>query len=394
MDRLPRNIPYHKPDLTDAEVDAVVKVVKGGWLTTGPVSRQFEEAFAREVGAKYAVALNSCTAALHLSLGAIGLRSGQCIITTTMTFAATAEVAYYLNAEPVFVDIEPGTMNMDPDLIESAISNAKRKGLQPAAIVPVHFAGLPCNMDAIMDIAKEHKLHVIEDAAHAFPCEYRQRRIGSIGDLTCFSFYATKTITTGEGGMVTTDNKSHADTIRKMSLHGISRDAWKRYSSEGSWYYEIEAPGYKYNMTDVAASLGIVQLGRASSMRDRRECIASRYTEEFRKLEQIETPPSGIDCLHSWHLYVIRLNLDKLVIDRARFIEELKARGIGASVHFIPIHMHPYYRNKYGYLPQDFPVASREFDRTVSLPIYSSMSDDDIAYVIESVSSICLHFKK
>lgn len=387
-------VPFHKPSIGDDEIQAVSRVLSAGWLTTGPICKQFEREFADNVGVSHAVALNSCTAALHLALEAVGLGKGQCIITTPMTFAATAEVAYYFGAEAIFADIEPTTMNIAPDAIEKALAAAKKRGLTPRALIPVHYAGLPCDMDVIMDIARNNDIAVIEDAAHAMPCSYNGRPIGGIGDITCFSFYATKTMTTGEGGMATTNVDKYAERMRKMSLHGISKDAWKRYSAEGSWYYEVEAPGYKYNMTDVAASMGIVQLGKAMQMRQMRAQIAARYNKAFGCVAQIELPIERDNCMHSWHLYVTKLNLHALTIDRARFIEELNALGIGASVHFIPLHLQPFYRNTYGYSPDDFPNATRLYDRIVSLPIYPSMRDEDVELVIESIKTICLRYSR
>ncbi|HEB02287.1 MAG TPA: UDP-4-amino-4,6-dideoxy-N-acetyl-beta-L-altrosamine transaminase [Nitrospirae bacterium] len=374
-------IPFHKPYITEDEISGVVEVLRSGWLTTGPRTKEFESAFADFVGAGHAVALNSGTAALHLALEAIGLKEGEEVITTTMTFAATAEVVRYFGARPVLVDIDPETMNMDVSLLEEAISSCKR----PRAIIPVHYGGLPCDMDAVISIAKKHGMAVIEDAAHALPASYKGRSIGSISDITCFSFYATKNITTGEGGMAVTDNEEYAERMRVMSLHGISRDAWKRYSDEGNWYYEIIAPGYKYNMTDIAAAVGLAQLKRADEFRTRREEIASAYSKAFRDVKELQSPGVSEDMLHSWHLYPLRLNLDMLSIDRAEFIEHLKERSIGTSVHFIPLHIHPYYKETYGYVPEDFPVAYGEYKRIVSLPIYPLLSDSDVQHVVDAV---------
>ena len=305
------------------------------------------------------------------------------MITTPLTFAATAEVVRYFGARPVLVDVDPVTLNIDASKIEAAVTPKTR------AIMPVHLAGLAADMDAIMAAAKKHGLRVIEDAAHSFPTKYKSRMIGGIGDFTCFSFYATKTITTGEGGMICTGDDAFADRCRIMSLHGISRDAWKRYTAEGSWYYEIAAPGFKYNMTDVAAAMGLVQLGKAEHMRARREQIARRYSAAFQGRPELQTPEDAPkDGQHAWHLYMLRLNLDRLTIDRAQFFDELKARGIGASVHFIPLHLHPYYRETYGYKPEDFPVSLAEYLREISLPIYSKMSDQDVADVIAAVLDI------
>jgi perosamine synthetase len=280
------------------------------------------------------------------------------------------------------VDVDPGALNIDAALVERAITKKTR------AILPVHIAGLSVDLDRIHDIALRHGIPVIEDAAHAFPAKYRGRPIGGLSDFTCFSFYATKTITTAEGGMICTDNDEWADRCRIMSLHGISKDAWKRYSAEGSWYYEIIAPGYKYNMTDIAAAMGRVQLRKATSMMAKRTRIAARFTGAFADLPELQLPSVGVDGEHAWHLYMLRLNLEQLRIDRKQFIEELKARNISASVHFIPLHIHPYYRETFGCAPEDFPVAFREYIREVSLPIYSKMTDRDIEDVISAVHDI------
>jgi perosamine synthetase len=375
-------LPFALPDISAAELSAVQEVLESGWITTGPKTRQFEAAFAEAVGARHAIAVNSCTAAMHLALEAIGLRPGDEVITTPYTFAATAEVVRYFDARPVFVDVDPGTLNMRPELLEQAI------GERTSAIIPVHIAGLPAEMDAIQAVAQRYGLAVIEDAAHAFPAAYQGQPIGSLSDFTCFSFYATKTIATGEGGMICTDDDGWAERCRVMALHGISKDAWKRYTAEGSWYYEIIAPGFKYNMTDIAAALGLAQLARAEEMARRRAWIAQCYDEAFGVVPALERPSQRADCQHAWHLYMLRLNLEQLRIDRAQFIEELKRRQIGASVHFIPLHLHPYYRETYGYRPEDFPTAYAEYCREISLPIYSKMSDDDVQDVIAAVLEI------
>lgn len=385
---MPAYLPFHVPEIDDEDIDAVVSVLRSGWLTTGNKARQFEQEFAAKVGARYAVALNSCTAALHLALEAIGLGEGDEVLVPTMTFAATAEVVTYFKAKPVLIDCLPATLNMNPDLLERAITPRTK------AVIPVHFAGQPCNMGRILEIAHRHNLRVIEDAAHAFPASYQGKMIGSIGDSTCFSFYATKNITTGEGGMITTDDPDWADRIRRMSLHGLSRDAWKRYTNQGSWYYEIVAPGFKYNLTDMAAALGLSQLQKADRFWKARERYAALYAEGFRDVPEIE--PLGIhaDVQHAWHLYVIQLDLDRLALTREAFIERLQQRQIGCSVHFIPLHLHPFYRDTWGYRAEEFPVASRAFHRMVSLPLYSRMSDTDIQRTIEAVREIVLEARQ
>lgn len=384
-------LPFALPDLDEDEFNEIKESLTSGWITTGPKVRQFETKFAKAVDATYAIAVNSCTAAMHLSLEAIGLQRGDEVITTPYTFAATAEVIRYFDAQPVFVDIDPYDLNMDIGRIESVITDRTR------AIIPVHIGGLAVDLARLHKVANHYQIPVIEDAAHAFPAKYQDQMIGSISQLTCFSFYATKTITTGEGGMICTDNAEWADRCRIMALHGISKDAWKRYTAQGSWYYEIVAPGYKYNMTDIAAAMGLAQLRKAERMRQRRFEIAQYYHQAFNGVSEIETPPLTCHsweegCQHGWHLYLIRLNLAQLKIDRAQFIEELKNRKIGTSVHFIPLHLHPYYRETYGYQAEDFPIAYREYQRVISLPIYSKMSDQDVNDVIAAVLEIVENF--
>jgi len=382
------NIPFHKPYITDDEISEVVDSLKSGWLTMGPKTVRFEEEFGKYTGARHSIAVNSCTAALHLALKAIDLKPGDEVIIPTMTFTATGEVVCYFNAKPVIVDVEKDAQNIDIEKIENAITPKTK------AIIPVHFAGQPCDMDEIMKLAGSHDIRVIEDAAHSLPAWYKKRKIGTIGDITCFSFYATKTLATGEGGMITTENDEWAEKIKILRLHGISKDAWKRYSGEGSWFYEVVEAGYKYNMTDIQAAMGLAQLRKLEWMWEKRKEIAVNYTEAFKNSGFMETPKVKPDRVSAWHLYVIRLNLETLSIDRARFIEELKARGIGASVHFIPLHKHPFYRDTFGYNPGDFPVAERLYEKTVSLPIYPGMTGKEIDFVVESVSDVCEKFKR
>lgn len=382
MNRRESFLPFAKPDIGADELALVTAVLQSGWLTTGPKTKQFEAEFAELVGAKHAIAINSATAAMHLALEASNIGPGDEVITTTYTFAATAEVIRYLDATPVLVDIDPVTFNIDTDAVTEAITEKTR------AIIPVHMAGQAAALDPIWQCAKQHNLVVIEDAAHALPTYYNNELIGGLSDFTAFSFYATKPVSTGEGGMLTTNHDAWADRCRMMSLHGISRDAWKRFSAEGSWYYEIIAPGFKYNMTDLAAALGLAQLHKLDTMNARRVEIAHRYNAAFGEHPALEPPLPAPHSTHCYHLYMLRLNLDHLRIDRAAFIEELKALNIGTSVHYIPLHLHPYYRDKYGYQAQDFPIATREYGREISLPIYSAMHDDDVDYVIEAVCHI------
>ncbi len=379
-------LPFALPDIGNAELQQIKEALDSGWITTGAKTRQFEAEFAAAVGARHAIAVNSCTAAMHLALEAIGLGRGDEVITTPYTFAATAEVIRYFDARPVLVDVDPRCLNLNPNLLEAAITPRTR------AIIPVHIAGLPAELDDIHAVARRHSLPVIEDAAHAFPTLYKGRMIGNLSDFTCFSFYATKTLTTGEGGMICTEDDAWAERCRIMALHGISKDAWKRYTAEGSWYYEIIAPGYKYNMTDVAAAMGLAQLRKAEHMWRSRQAIAHSYNAAFSAMPALQIPHDRQDCQHAWHLYMLRLNLDRLSIDRARFVEELKSRNIGTSVHFIPLHVHPYYRETYGYKPEDLPVAYGEYLREISLPIYSKMSEQDVQDVIAAVSEIVEHY--
>lgn len=383
-------LPFALPDTDGTELAEIKEALDCGWITTGPKTKQFEAEFSKAVGSRNAVAVNSCTAAMHLALEAVGIGPGDQVITSPYTFAASAEVVRYFDAKPVFVDIRRSDFNLDPALIESKINDHTR------AIIPIHVGGLAAEMDEIYEIACRYNLAVIEDAAHAFPSTYKDRVIGAdlqtdprpACHITCFSFYATKSLTTAEGGMLTTAGDELADRCRIMSLHGISKDAWKRYTAEGSWYYEIVAPGFKYNMTDIAAAMGLAQLRKADRMRERRAGIAQQYTSAFSETPALQVPFERADCQHAWHLYMLRLNLEKLAIDRHIFIQELKENGIGTSVHFIPLHIHPYYRQKYGFEPGDFPVAFDEYKREVSLPIYSRMSDSDVSRVIEAVLTI------
>jgi len=396
-------LPFALPDITDEEIRAVTAVLRSGWLTTGSEAKAFEAEFARAVGARHAVALNSCTAALHLGLEALAVGLGDEIITSTVTFTATAEVAEYLRARARFVDVERDTLNLSVEQVRELIRGEyvrragawhhRETGGRLRVIVPVHYGGHPCDMAALTSLAAEYELAVLDDAAHAFPAAVAGRRIGAWGCPTAFSFYATKTITTAEGGMLCTDDDRVAERVRLMSLHGISHDAWKRYTAEGSWYYEVVEAGYKYNLTDIAAALGRAQLRRAEHMRARRAEIASQYDRAFAEMPEIERPLVRRAIEHAWHLYPIRLRLDHLTIDRARFIEELRRRQIGASVHFIPLHQQPFYSRRYGYRPDDFPVAEGEYPRLVSLPIYSKMNDKDVEFVVTAVAEIAEEFR-
>jgi dTDP-4-amino-4,6-dideoxygalactose transaminase len=379
-------IPFHRASFDEAEVAAVSEVVRSGWLTMGSRTLEFERRFGEYIGARHAIAVSSGTAALHLALAAIELEAGEEVLVPTTTFTATAEVVTYFRARPVLVDVDPVTMNMDADDARRRITPRTR------AILPVHFAGQPCDLGAIAALAEEYHLEVIEDAAHALPADYRGKRIGTISPLTAFSFYATKTLATGEGGMVTTDNDLFAARIRRLRLHGISRDAWKRDTNEGTWYYEVEEAGYKYNFTDLQAALGLVQLSKCDALWKLRCQIAERYTCAFSEVAGLEPPLVLGDRTSAWHLYVLRLRTDRLRIGRDRFIELLRERGIGTSVHFIPLHLHPFYRSAYGYQIGDLPSAEQEYKRCLSLPIFPSMTDADVGRVIEAVSEIAFQY--
>lgn len=397
-------LPFAVPDLGEAEIQAVVRVLRSGWITTGPEVKAFEREFAAYLGVGHAVAVNSCTAALHLGLEAAGVGPGDEVLTSTMTFTATAEVVEYLGARSRFVDVSAGDLNLDPGRLRDTIRREyeRREGAwrhrvtggRLAAVVPVHYGGHPCDMPAIISLAEEYGVFVLDDAAHALPASLDGSRVGAMGCPTAFSFYATKTLTTAEGGMFCTNDERLADRVRLMALHGISRDSWKRYSAEGSWYYEVREAGYKYNLTDIAAALGRVQLERLHEMCEARAAIAGRYTAALASMEGLEVPRPRQGVAHAWHLYPLRLNLGALAIDRAGFIEELRLRNIGTSVHFIPLHRQPFYAEKYGYLPEDFPSAEAEYPRLISLPIYSRMTGDDVESVIAAVVDIADAFRR
>jgi perosamine synthetase len=435
-------IPFYKPSIGPEEIDEVVDTLKSGWLTTGPKTKQFEKEFAAYLQQKHAVAVNSCTAALHLALEAIGLKAGQGVLVPTMTFAATAEVVRYLGGRPILVDCRTEDFNLDVADADQKIQAALVSGQSVAAIMPVHYGGQIGDVAGVQTLARRYGLKIIEDAAHCCPAYHRESRkqkaesrnkttgprddgagggesgkqkaesrnepsstdgrlstlnsqlstdwspVGSSADISCFSFYANKTITTGEGGMACTNNDEYADRMRIMSLHGISKDAWKRFASEGSWYYEIIAPGYKYNLTDIAAAIGIHQLRKADRFHRRRSEIVEAYNHALKGIEELILPQSMPDRIHSWHLYVLRLKLDRFRIDRAQFITELQQRGIGTSVHWLPLHMHPYYRETYGYAPMDLPTACSLYPEIITLPLYPDMNEGDVAYVCDSIKEI------
>ena len=393
-DALATEVPFHRASITDAEIDEVVGVLRSGWITTGPLVKQFEKGFAEYIGSSHAVALNSCTAGLHLALEALGIKRGDAVAVPTMTFAATAEVVRYLDAHPVFVDCREEDFNMDVAQLSPAIEGAEADGKPVRAVIPVHYGGQIGEVDLLRQVASARSLKIVEDAAHCCPAHFRDgpddpwHSVGSIGDVAAFSFYANKTITTGEGGMAVTEDAALEERMRIMALHGMSRDAWKRFSKEGSYYYEIVAPGFKYNLTDIAAAIGIHQLRRADELHRERRRIAELYTERLADLDELILPRLMPDRAHSWHLYVIRLQLERLTLDRKAFVEELRVRGITTSVHWMPLHMHPYYRDTYGYRPADFPVAGRLYDEIVTLPLFPGMTDAQIEHVTGSIRAV------
>ena len=377
-------LPFARPDIGEAEIAAVVECIRSGWLTTGPNAKEFELRFAAKVhpGAR-ALAVNSATSGLHLALEAVGVAAGDEVVVPVYTFTASAEVVRYLGADPTFVDIDPATLNTTSALLEGAVTPRTK------AVMPVHFAGLACDMPAIIAMARRRGLRVVDDAAHALPTTHQGTLVGAFdADATVFSFYANKTLSTGEGGMIMTGSPDVAERCAIMRLHGISRDAFARYTSTSpTWQYEVVAPGFKYNLTDIAAAIGLVQLGRVEAMAARRAELAARYHEAFRDLPLIVPPGPADGDRHAWHLYVIRLR-DDAAVARDRFIELLYADGIGCSVHFIPLHRHPYWRDSYRLSPEMFPHAEAAYQRAVSLPLHSGMSDADATRVIECVQRI------
>jgi dTDP-4-amino-4,6-dideoxygalactose transaminase len=380
-------LPFSPPAISEEEIEAVVETMRSGWVTTGSKSHQFEAEFSQYIGAEKALALNSCTSGLHLALATLEIGPGDEVISTPMTFCSSINVIEHVGATPILVDIEPDTLNIDPTQVAAAITPRTR------AIMPVHYSGHPVDMKPILELSRAHGLYVIEDAAHSLPAYYEGRAVGTMGDLTSFSFYATKNLTTVEGGMLT-GAAELIERARVLSLHGMSRDAWKRYSAAGSWYYEVVAAGFKCNMTDIQAAIGLVQLKRLDEMQARRRYVVQRYNQAFAAMPELQTPVERPNVQHAWHLYALRLNLDQLSIDRARFIEELKTRNIGTSVHFIPIHYHPYYKDKYEWQPEDLPIAHREFQRMLSLPLHPLLSDEDIDDVIAAVGDVMVRFRK
>lgn len=375
-------LPYNLPDISDAEIDAVVDTLRSGWLAPGPRVRAFEEDFARYAGTKHAVALDSATAGMHLALIASGIGEGDEVITTPTTFAATVNVIIHAGATPVLADVRGDDYCIDPAAIERAITPRTR------AIMPVHHGGSACRMPEILAIAKHHNLRVFEDAAHGVGTRIGGANIGSFGDATIFSFYPTKNVTSGRGGMLTMDDDAIAERARLLALHGMSNDAWDRYTARGSWAYQVLAAGYNYAMSDYQAALGHAQFSRIDEFQSKRRMLAERYQERFAGLPEIARPIEREGTTHAWHLYVIRIEPERLRIGRDEFIVKLKEQGIGTSVHFIPIHHHPYYRERYGWAPGDFPVADASFETMISLPLYTRMTEREADRVATAVEDI------
>ncbi len=380
-------LPFSPPAVGEDEIAEVVEALRSGWITTGPKAREFEAAFAARLGAPGAVGLNSCTAGLHTALAALGIGPGDEVVTTPMTFAASVNVIEHVGARPVLVDVEPDTLNLDPAEVARAITPRTR------AILPVHFAGHPAELDPLAELAAAHQLAIVEDAAHALPAAYRGRPIGSGDNPVAFSFYATKNLTTGEGGMLT-GGREFLDRARVLSLHGMDRDGWKRYAKGGNWFYEIVAPGFKYNMTDMQAGMGLAQLRRLDAMQRRRREVVALYQAELGGADALELPVARPHVEHAWHLYVVRLRLERLRIDREQVIHELTARNIGTSVHFIPVHLHPWYRDRYGFVPGQFPVAYASYLRALSLPLHPGLSDEDVADVASALLDVLDRFRR
>lgn len=375
-------IPLCRPWVDEMEIEAVSEVIASKWISTGPKTAQFEQRFAEYIGVKHALAVSSCTAALHLSLIAAGIGEADEVITTPYTFTATAEAIGYTGARPVFVDIDPVTLNIDVAKIEEKITPRTK------AIIPVHIAGLPCDMDALLEICRQHNLVLIDDAAHAIPAEYKGHCIGSIGNLSAFSFYGNKNLATGEGGMITTDNDHFASVIKPMRLHGIDKDSWARQHERSVWYYEVISQGYKYNMTDIQAAMGLCQLLKIEKQREIRRRYAQIYESGLRELPEIITPQEEAISRHAWYLYIIQLRTESLRISRDEFIDAMREANIECGVHYIPLHLFPFYQQRYGYQEGDFPHAESAFQRVVSLPLHPVLTEEDIHVVIDTTRGI------
>jgi len=375
-------ITFGAPMIEEPEIEEVVASLRSGWLGTGPKVTEFENLVKGYVGAKYAVALNSCTAGLHLSLIAQGVGHGDEVITTPLTFCATVNAIIHVGAVPIFADINPLTMNIDPQEIEKVITSRTK------AIIPVHMAGRPCAMEAIVDIAQRHGLKIIEDGAHALGAEFRGKKIGNISDLTCFSFYVTKNVVTGEGGMITTNNKELADKIKILALHGMSQDAWKRYSDDGYKHYEVVCPGFKYNMMDLQAAIGLHQVKRIDKYAERRRQIWNYYADNLSGLPLVLPSADLTEGKHAMHLYTILIDKKKTGFDRDKFLLMMHHKGVGTGVHFLPVHLHKYYREKFGFKAGDYPNAELIGSQTVSLPLSAKLTDNEVERVVATVKEV------
>ena len=381
-------LPVARPSIGPREKALVLEALDSGWITTGPKTHELARRIAEMAGARHAIAVNSATGALHLALVAHGVGRGDEVITSTWTFAACVNVIEHVGATPVLVDVEPDTLNLDPRAVEAAITPRTK------ALLPVDFAGHPCDLDAILGIARARKLPVIEDAAHALGAAWKGRPIGSFADVTAFSFYATKNLTTGEGGAAVTDDDALAERIALLSLHGMSRDAWKRYGGSGSWFYEVVAPGYKYNLSDLHAAVGLGQVERFAEMQRTRERAAARYHARLAAIPEVRRPVVRPGVTHAWHLYPIALELERLTCDRARFIAELRAENIGTSVHFIPIHLHPHFRESLRPREGAFPVADDAYARALSLPMFAGLEERDVDDVCDAIEKVVSHVRR
>lgn len=381
-------LPVALPSIGEREKKAVAEVLDSGWITTGPKAIEFGRRVAELSGAPFGLALNSCTGALHLALAALGIGPGDEVIVPTWTFCSTANVVLHLDARPVLVDVTPDTLNLAPEAVLRSLTPRTR------ALLPVHFAGHPAEMDTLLELARSRGLAVVEDAAHAFGARYRGRPVGSLGDLTCFSFYAIKNVTTGEGGALVTADPELFEKAQILSLHGISKDAWKRYSAAGSWYYEVTTPGFKYNLTDLAAAIGLVQLERWPEFHACRQALAARYDAHFDDLPEVRPLAVRPEVEHARHIYPVRLALEQLTIDRARFIEALRAENIGTTVNFIPVHLHPYYRETSRASSGGFPVADDSYPRLVTLPLHPRMTDGDVDDVARAVHKLVARYRR
>ena len=381
-------LPVARASIGEAEKAAVLETLESGWITSGPKSLELARRIAEIGGVAHGLSVNSCTGALHLALAAWGIGTGDEVITSTWTFASTANVVLHTGARVVLVDVDPATKNLDPSRVEAAVTPRTR------AVIAVDFAGHPADYGALRALCARHGLRLLTDAAHSFGGRYRGRPVGSLADATCFSFYAIKNITTGEGGCLVSDDSELVARAQLLSLHGISKDAWKRYTSAGAWYYEVTAPGFKYNLTDIAAALGLAQLERRAEFDARRTAIAALYDAAFTGWLEVATPGVAPDVHHARHLYTLELALDRLTVDRARFLELLRAENIGTTVNFIPVHRHPYYRDTLGFRPEDFPVAERVYPTIFTLPIYPRMTDSDVNDVVRAIARVLHHTRR